>query len=145
MVARNTRDAGFGHDVFGLAVHGLLAGGRAVGVWHLPLAAHGLYGLPWRADEGQAGFCAFPRKGWVLAQLQRLVSRGPRRVFPRGPYEAIARMYALAALLLCNLYDAISVEICRRPAEIDSIGRAQGMLRGRVWVGVEGRGAYAVL
>lgn len=43
-------------------------------------------------------------------------------------YEAVARMYTLAALLLCNLYYAIAIEICRGVAEIDGIGRAEGML-----------------
>lgn len=45
-----------------------------------------------------------------------------------GTYEAVTRMYALAALLLCNLYYAIAVEICRGVAEVDGIGRAESML-----------------
>lgn len=45
-----------------------------------------------------------------------------------GTYEAVTWMYALAALLLCNLYYAVAIEICRGIAEIDGIGRAEGML-----------------
>ena len=60
-------------------------------------------------------------------------------------YEAISRMYALAALLLCNLDYAVAIEVGGCVAEVRGVGRAQGMLGACIGVGVEGCGADAVL
>jgi len=63
---------------------------------------------------------------------------------PSAFYKSIAGMYALTALLLSNLYYAISIKICGCISEVYSIRGAQGVLRVGVWVRVEGRRSNAI-
>jgi hypothetical protein len=59
-------------------------------------------------------------------------------------HKAIAGMDALAALVLCNLNDAIAIEVGRGIAEVNGVWGAQRMLGASIWVGEEGRGAHTV-
>lgn len=60
-------------------------------------------------------------------------------------YEAVTWVYAFAALPLSYLDDSVSIEVCARIAKVDGERRAQGMLGASVRIGVESRGANAIL
>jgi hypothetical protein len=59
-------------------------------------------------------------------------------------HKAISGVDALAALVLCNLDDAVAIEVGRGIAEVDGVWGAEGVLGSRIWVCEEGCGAHAV-
>lgn len=61
------------------------------------------------------------------------------------PYKSVARMYALAAFPLRNLYYPVAIEIGRRLAQVKRKRRAQRVLGAGIGVGVERCYSYSML
>ena len=108
VVPGNTRDAGSCHDLFGST-----------------FVSHGLYGLPWWANEDQTSFGAFPSKLGILAK------------------EPIARMDAIAAMVFGCLNYPVPIQVRSGAAEVDGEWRAKCMLGLSIRIRIQNRRAIS--
>lgn len=74
----------------------------------LPIDSIACHGGPMKVRPASVHFLANVGFSLSYGSCQRLCTLR----FVDAPYKAIARMYTLAALLLCNLYYPVSIEIC---------------------------------